>query len=134
RPRRAARQVDGHGPGGCRSRGRGPDRFRGGRAAVPLGHPGRHLGGDRGRRRFRARHATRWRDMSVWLVILAVGAGTYVFRAAMFVVLGSHSLPAWTHGPLGFVGPAAIGALVGGMVLTDGERFAPSGAAELVAV
>jgi len=72
--------------------------------------------------------------MSVWLVILAVGAGTYVFRAAMFVVLGSHSLPAWTHGPLGFVGPAAIGALVGGMVLTDGERFAPSGAAELVAV
>ena len=72
--------------------------------------------------------------MSVWLVILAVGAGTYVFRAAMFVLLGSRRLPGWTLHPLGFVGPAAIGALVGGMVLTDGERFAPAGVAELVSV
>lgn len=72
--------------------------------------------------------------MSVWLVILGVGLGTYAFRAAMFVLLGSRQLPAWTHQPLGFVGPAAIGALIGGMVLTDGERFAPSGVAELVAL
>lgn len=72
--------------------------------------------------------------MSVWLIVLGVGFGTYTFRASMFVLLGSHRLPTWAHVPLGFVGPAAIGALVGGMVLTDGERFAPSGVPELVAV
>ena len=72
--------------------------------------------------------------MSVWLAILGVGLGTYALRATMFVLLGSRALPAWMHHPLGFVGPAAIGALVGGMVLTDGERFTPAGVSELVAV
>lgn len=72
--------------------------------------------------------------MNAWLVILAVGIGTYALRSAMFVVLGNRQLPAWTARPLAFVGPAAIGALVGGMVLTDHGRFAPAGTAELVAV
>jgi branched-subunit amino acid transport protein len=72
--------------------------------------------------------------MNVWSVILAVGIGTYVLRSAMFVVVGNRELPAWTARPLAFVGPAAIGALVGGMVLTDHGRFAPAGTAELVAV
>jgi branched-subunit amino acid transport protein len=72
--------------------------------------------------------------MSAWSVIIAVGVGTYVMRSAMFVVLGNQQLPAWTARPLAFVGPAAIGALVGGMVLTDHGRFAMAGTAELVAV
>jgi branched-subunit amino acid transport protein len=72
--------------------------------------------------------------MTAWAVIVAVGIGTYLLRSAMFVVLGNRRLPAWTDRPLAFVGPAAIGALVGGMVLTDHGRFAPVGTAELVAV
>jgi branched-subunit amino acid transport protein len=72
--------------------------------------------------------------MNAWAVIVAVGIGTYVLRSTMFVVLGNRRLPAWTVRPLAFVGPAAIGALVGGMVLTDHGRFAPAGIAELLAV
>jgi branched-subunit amino acid transport protein len=53
--------------------------------------------------------------VTAWLVILAVGLGTYAFRAVGFVVVG---LPAWTQRPLAFVSPAALGALVGGMLLT----------------
>jgi branched-subunit amino acid transport protein len=72
--------------------------------------------------------------MTAWLVIVAVGLGTYALRASMFVMLGERQLPAWTERPLAYVGPAAIGALVGGMVLTRHGDFAPAGAAELVAV
>ena len=72
--------------------------------------------------------------MTAWLVILAVGAGTYAFRAVMFAVLAGRSLPGWVERPMAFVAPAAIGALVGGMVLTDGGSFGPAGVAEVGAV
>jgi branched-subunit amino acid transport protein len=72
--------------------------------------------------------------MTVWIVVLAVGIGTYAFRAVMFAVLAGRSLPAWTERPMAFVGPAAIGALVGGMVLTSDGSFGPAGIAELGAV
>jgi branched-subunit amino acid transport protein len=72
--------------------------------------------------------------MNAWIVIVAVGLGTYALRSAMFVLVGNRQLPTWTARPLAFVGPAAIGALVGGMLLTDHGRFAPPGTAELVAV
>lgn len=72
--------------------------------------------------------------MTGWVVVVAVGLGTYALRASMFVVLGDRRLPAWTERPLAFVGPAAIGALVGGMVLTSHGTYQPAGAAELVAV
>jgi branched-subunit amino acid transport protein len=73
------------------------------------------------------------RVVTPWLVIIAVGVGTYTFRAIMFVVLADRHLPAWTDRPLGFVAPGAIGALVGGMVLTSHGSFAPAGLAELCA-
>ena len=56
--------------------------------------------------------------MTAWLVICAVGLGTYAFRAVTFAVVSARGLPAWTGRPLAFVGPAALGALVGGMLLT----------------
>lgn len=56
--------------------------------------------------------------MTTWLVVLAVGLGTYAFRAAMFAVVGARDIPARAQRPLAFVGPAALGALVGGMLLT----------------
>ncbi len=57
--------------------------------------------------------------MTAWLVIIAIGLGSYVLRASMFVVLGDRELPAWTTTPMALVAPAAIGALVASMTLTD---------------
>ena len=71
--------------------------------------------------------------MNAWLVIILVGLGTYSFRAVMFGVLAERDLPAWTERPFSFVGPAAIGSLVGGMLLTEHGRLDPSGLVELVA-
>ncbi|MCB9373546.1 MAG: AzlD domain-containing protein [Microthrixaceae bacterium] len=48
--------------------------------------------------------------MTAWLVILAVGAGTYLLRASMFVLVGERPLPAWMTAPMALVGSAAIGA------------------------
>ena len=56
--------------------------------------------------------------MTAWLVICAVGLGTYAFRAVTFAVVSARGLPDWTGRPLAVVGPAALGALVGGMLLT----------------
>lgn len=72
--------------------------------------------------------------MTAWTVILAVGLGTFAFRAVTFGVLGGRSLPGWTDRPLGFVGPAAIGALVGAMVFTHHGRIEIAGLAELGAI
>lgn len=55
--------------------------------------------------------------MTVWIVIVAVGLGTYALRAVMFATVDAHRLPSWTDRPLAFVGPAALGALVGSMLL-----------------
>jgi len=51
-------------------------------------------------------------------VIFTVGIGTYMLRASMFVVLGGRTPPQWLQRPLTYVGPAAIAALVGAMLLT----------------
>jgi branched-subunit amino acid transport protein len=56
--------------------------------------------------------------VTAWLVVCAVGLGTYAFRAVTFAVVSDRGLPAWAERPLAFVSPAAIGALVGGMLLT----------------
>lgn len=56
--------------------------------------------------------------MTAWLVICAVGLGTYAFRAVTFALVSERGLPAWAGRPLAFVSPAALGALVGGMLLT----------------
>ena len=66
--------------------------------------------------------------MTAWLVICAVGLGTYAFRAVTFAVVSARGLPAWAERPLAFVSPAALGALVGGMLLTT------HGSAELPAL
>lgn len=72
--------------------------------------------------------------MTVWLVLLAIGAGTYLLRSAMFVFVDAGSLPSWTERPLAYVAPAAIAALVSSMVLTDHGSFAPGSISEVGAV
>jgi branched-subunit amino acid transport protein len=72
--------------------------------------------------------------MTAWLVIAAVGVGTYAFRASMFVVLGRRALPAWTETPMALVAPAAIAALVASLVFTRDGAIAPAATPEVVAV
>ena len=72
--------------------------------------------------------------MSAWLVILAVGAGTYVLRASMFVVLGHRSLPTWTATPMALVAPAAVAALVCSIVFTHGGSVQIPAVAEFLAI
>lgn len=71
--------------------------------------------------------------MTAWFVILAVGLGTYAFRAVMFAVIGGRGMPEWADRPLAFVGPAALGALIGTMLLTRGGHPAVPGVAEATA-
>ena len=61
--------------------------------------------------------------MSAWLIIAVIGLGTYALRVSMFIVLGGRELPTWVHGPMTLVGPAAIAALVGSMLLTSHGRI-----------
>lgn len=68
--------------------------------------------------------------MTAWLVIGAVGLGTYAFRAVTFAVVSARGLPTWAERPLAFVSPAALGALVGGMLLTTHGRAAVPAVAE----
>ncbi len=71
--------------------------------------------------------------MTAWLVIAAVGLGTYALRSVMFAVVGTRGLPAWADRPLAHVGPAALGALIGAMLLTRGGRVDLPGIAESAA-
>ena len=72
--------------------------------------------------------------MSTWIVLLAVGAGTYALRASMFVVLGRRSLPTWTERPMALVAPAAIAALTVSMLLTSNQSVDAAPTKELAAV
>ena len=72
--------------------------------------------------------------MTAWLVIIAVGLGTYALRASMFVLLGSRALPRWTATPMALVAPAAMAALVASLLFTDGDRVAIAALPELAAV
>jgi branched-subunit amino acid transport protein len=50
-------------------------------------------------------------------VFAVVAVGSYVLRLTMLVVLGGRSLPQALVTPVGLIGPAAVGALtVGGLV------------------
>ena len=62
--------------------------------------------------------------MSTWLVIAAVGLGTYAMRASMFLFAGEREFPAWLEGSLALAGPAAIAALVATMVLVQDGTLA----------
>ena len=72
--------------------------------------------------------------MTAWIVILAVGLGTYALRASMFVILGRRELPTWTVTPMSYVGPAAIAALTASMLFTTAGAIETPPLAELGAV
>lgn len=72
--------------------------------------------------------------MTAAVVVIAVGLGTYVLRASMFVLGANRPLPARFQAPLAFVGPAAVAALVAGLAFTSAGRVAPRDLPELVAI
>ena len=52
-------------------------------------------------------------DLSaVWLSVLVVGVATFALKATGPVLLGRRELPAWLAGPVGFLAPAVLAALV----------------------
>lgn len=50
---------------------------------------------------------------SVWLCVIVVGAATILFKATGPVLLGrGRDLPGWLAGPVGYLAPAVLAALV----------------------
>lgn len=72
--------------------------------------------------------------MSTWLVIGAIGAGTYLLRASMFALVATRSVPLRIETALGLVGPAAVAALVATIVATSPGTIDPAPAPELAAL
>ncbi len=72
--------------------------------------------------------------MNAWTAIAGVAIGTYLLRVSMFAVVGRWSLPRWTTTPMGFVGPAAVAALVASMLFTEDGRASLAPLPELAAV
>ncbi len=81
--------------------------------------------------------------MNHWLVVLVIGAGTYLLRLSFIGGLGTRTMPIWAQRPLRFVAPAVLAALVvPAVVLSEGSvdvtplgnpRFVAALAAGLVA-
>jgi branched-subunit amino acid transport protein len=73
--------------------------------------------------------------MTVWIVILAVGLGSYLFRLSMILLVDRITLPSLLDRASGFVAPAAFAALAAGSVATACTSVGASqAAAPLVAV
>lgn len=72
--------------------------------------------------------------MTAWIVILAIGLGSYALRAVMFVLVADRSVPARVDDALALVGPAAVAALIATMTLTNAGQVDALPAAELAAI
>ena len=72
--------------------------------------------------------------MTAWAVLIAIAIGTIAFRVGIFVLVADRSLPRRMHEALEFIAPAALGALVASMMLTEGGSMRAAPTAELVAV
>ena len=58
-----------------------------------------------------------------WLIVLAVGAGTILIKAAGPVLLGGRSLPAVVQGVVALLAPALLAALVATAALGTGQEL-----------
>jgi branched-subunit amino acid transport protein len=56
--------------------------------------------------------------MNAWIVILAAGLGSYLFRLSMIILAGRIMMPAYLERASGFVAPAAFAALAAAGVAT----------------
>jgi branched-subunit amino acid transport protein len=72
--------------------------------------------------------------MIAWLVITAIGVGSYAMRAVMLALVGLKPLPARIDTAMRHVGPAAIAALTVTMAVTRAGTIQPLPIAELAAI
>ena len=72
--------------------------------------------------------------MTIWVVLLAIGLGTYLLRATMFLVAEGRGMSAALDDVLSMVAPAAMAALVGAMLFTSNGRIEVVPLPELLAV
>lgn len=55
-------------------------------------------------------------DFKIWLVIILLSAGTYLFRVSFLVIIGNRELPEWLLRHLRYTAVAVLPALVAPMV------------------
>jgi len=80
--------------------------------------------------------------MNAWIVILAAGLGSYLFRLSMIILTGRITMPPYFERASGLVGPAAVAALAatgvaaacGGLDLTQAAAPLAAVAAAVIAV
>ena len=56
--------------------------------------------------------------MNTWIVIVAAGLGSYLFRLSMIVLAGRITMPAYLERASGLVAPAAFAALAAASIAT----------------
>ena len=72
--------------------------------------------------------------MSIWLIMLAAGAVTFVTRASFVVLLDRVEMPGWFRRALRFVPAAVLSAIIAPeLVLRDGALAVPWTNTQLVA-
>jgi branched-subunit amino acid transport protein len=72
--------------------------------------------------------------MTIWVVLAAIGVGTYLLRVTMFLVAEGRGMPAALDEVLSMVAPAAMAALVAGMLFTADGHIDVVPVPELIAV
>ena len=73
--------------------------------------------------------------MNAWIVIVAAGLGSYLFRLSMIMLAGRITTPAYLERAAGFVAPAAFAALAAAGIATACMHLgATQAAAPLAAV
>ena len=72
--------------------------------------------------------------MTAWIVVIAIGIGSYAMRAVMLALVGLKPLPTRVDTALRHLGPAAIAALTATMAFTRAGTIQPLPIAELTAI
>ena len=72
--------------------------------------------------------------MTAWLVIVAIGIGSYAMRAVMLAAVAAKPLPSRFDAAMRLVGPAAIGALTATLTFTRAGTLRPLPWPELIAI
>ena len=60
---------------------------------------------------------------AAWLIVVAIGIGTMLIKAAGPVLLGGRALPAAIHGVVALLAPALLAALVATAALSEGQAL-----------
>jgi len=76
---------------------------------------------------------TGWSDATIWVVIVALGIGTFVIRFSFLGLLGSRELPEWALRHLRYTAVAILPALVTPMVLWPAATGGQTDPARLIA-